>query len=67
MVLIDSEELLENLSLLLRISREFKMHETSQAYEDIIRHIVFMENESLLEEGCLKHHNSPKRSNYVDD
>ncbi|WP_292468572.1 hypothetical protein [Methanolobus sp.] len=67
MVLIESTELLENLSLLLKISREFKMHETSQAYADIIRHIKFMENEILLKKGRLNHYSSCKKSKYMAD
>ncbi|GEM_PF-4001938 len=67
MVLIESTELLENLSLLLKISREFKMHETSQAYKDMIRHIKFMENEILLEKGRLNHYSSCKKSKCMAD
>ncbi|MCQ6963786.1 hypothetical protein [Methanolobus chelungpuianus] len=67
MVLIESTELLENLSFLLKVSQEFKLHETSKAYEDIIRHIRSMENEILLEEGCFEHFRSPKKCKCMAD
>jgi hypothetical protein len=67
MVLIESTELLESLSLLLKISREFQIHETSQAYEDIIRHIKCMENEILLEEGRSGYFSSFKKSKSMAD
>ncbi|WP_394698101.1 hypothetical protein [uncultured Methanolobus sp.] len=43
------------------------MHETSQAYKDIIRHIKFMENEILLEKGRLNHYSSCKKSKCMAD
>jgi hypothetical protein len=45
MVMIESTELIDNLSLLLKMSQEFRIHETSKAYEDIIRLVRCMENE----------------------
>jgi hypothetical protein len=51
MVLIESTELIDSLSLLLRISQDFREHEISRSYEDIIRLIRGMENEILREEG----------------
>lgn len=55
MVLIESTELLDNLSLLLKMAEEFRLYETSKAYEDIIRQIKNMENEVLLEEGFFEY------------
>ncbi len=50
MVQIESDELLDNLSLLLKISQEFKLNEMSKAYEDIIRLIKSMETEVIRKE-----------------
>lgn len=45
MVMIESTGLIDNLSLLLKMSQEFRIHETSEAYEDVIRLVMCMENE----------------------
>ncbi len=53
MVMIESTELIDNLSLLLKMSQEFRIHETSTAYEDVIRLVRCMENEVSGKEDAL--------------
>lgn len=67
MVLIESTELVDSLSLLMKMSQEFRMHETSKTYGDIIRLIRGMENEAILEKRGFECFSSYKGCRCMED